>query len=346
MIEASGPISIAQYMGEANAHYYGTRDPLGAAGDFTTAPEISQMFGELAGLWLADMWLRSGQRGEPAYVELGPGRGTLARDALRALSQVRLEPPVHLVETSPTLRDAQSKLIYQARFHDDTDSLPDDQPLLIIANEFFDALPIRQIVKTPAGWRERVVIPRADAKGTAFTPAAGERPMDAAIPDHLRDAPEGSILESCPAAAAVALALSMRIVKQGGAALFIDYGYEGPALGDTLQALYKHQMTDPFDTVGECDLTAHVDFALLGRVALQTGARVFGTVDQGVFLTALGLNERARSLITASPHRADEIESARTRLSAADQMGSLFKVMAIVHPDWSVPEGFEGKEFL
>lgn len=343
-IRAGGPISIAQFMAQANAAYYGSRDPLGKDGDFITAPEISQMFGELLGLCLADLWLRHGQGQPPAYVELGPGRGTLARDALRAMAQARLTPDVHLVETSPSLRAKQAALIPQACFHDDIDSLHEDRPLFVIANEFFDALPIRQLEKTAQGWRERMVVPRAKAEGaveeSAFVPVAGDLPMDAAVPALFAAAPLGAILESSPASVSIARALSERIARQGGCALIIDYGYEGPALGDTLQALRAHRMTDPFADVGDSDLTAHVDFSALADAARAAGLRISGPVGQGAMLRALGIDARTAQLSRAQPQRADEIKTARNRLVEDSQMGTLFRAMAISHPVWPNPEGF------
>jgi SAM-dependent MidA family methyltransferase len=340
-IDAGGPISIAHFMAEANAHYYVTRDPLGAEGDFVTAPEISQMFGELIGLWLADMWMRSGRKAQPRYVELGPGRGTLAADALRAMARAELVPAVHFVETSPTLRERQRAAVPTAQFHDDFDSVPNDGVLLVVANEFFDALPVRQIVRTQEGWRERVVV-RDDTlpPGEHFVPGPGIRQMDAAVPAPLQNALMGAILESCPAGAAVALGVANRIARQGGTALFIDYGYEGPAFGDTLQAVRGHQMTDPFADVGESDLTAHVDFAMLANIGRQAAVRVAGPVGQGAFLTALGIDVRASLLAREAPERAEEVEAARARLTAPDQMGTLFKVLSYAHPDWATPEGF------
>lgn len=334
---AGGPMTLAQYMAQVNAHYYGTRDPLGAAGDFTTAPEISQMFGELIGLALADVWMRSGKTLPPHYVEFGPGRGTLAADALRAMKGARLTPDVHLVEISPTLRERQQGLIPHVHFHDDADSLPTDRPLLIVGNEFFDALPIQQAVKTAQGWRERMV---ALGEDRLFVPVAGQRPVDARIPPALRDAPEGSIHESAPVGAAIMMTIARRLMRQGGLALFIDYGYEGPALGDTLQAVRGHRFADPFADAGENDLTTHVDFTLIGNAARQEGLTVCGPVDQGAFLTRLGIGPRAQRLAATAPDRTEAVETARRRLVDADQMGTLFKVMALVHPDWPRPEGF------
>ena len=208
-------------MAEANAHYYATRDPLGAAGDFTTAPEISQMFGELIGLCLADAWARAG-RPEAAYVELGPGRGTLAADALRAMRSAGLAPEVHLVETSPVLRAAQAERLPQARWHDDLSTLPANRPLLIVANEFFDALPARQLIRGRGGWHERLV----GHDGTRFLPGAGPAVPASAVPHHLRAAPEGTILETSPASLATVRDLAQRLTAQGGAALIVEYGHD------------------------------------------------------------------------------------------------------------------------
>mgnify|MGYP006078074709 CR=1 FL=1 len=338
-IHAGGPISLANYMAQANSHYYATRNPLGAEGDFITAPEISQMFGELIGLCLADIWHRTGRAGAPYYVELGPGRGTLAKDALRAMEQARVAPKAHLVETSPALRAHQSAAVAHAKFHDDVESLPTDAPLLIVANEFFDALPIAQAVKAADGsWRELMVGLGAEGRGLA--PVIGERRVDARVPEALRDAPAGAIHESCPVGATIMLTLARRIARQGGAMIAIDYGYEGPALGDTLQAVRAHKYADPYADPGENDLTAHVDFTLLGNAARQEGLRVHTVVGQGEFLERLGLGARARTLCVTTPDRAQEIEQARRRLAAPDQMGRLFRVLGVTHPDWPTPEGF------
>lgn len=334
LITATGPISIAHYMAEANAHYYATRDPLGAAGDFVTAPEISQMFGELVGLWLADIWQRAGAPQGACFVELGPGRGTLARDALRAARRAGLALEVHFVETSPALKALQAAAHPGARWHDDLSSLPTDQPLLVVANEFLDALPVRQLVRTAAGWRERMV--GLDEKG-ALIPVAGTRPMDGVVPAGFKDAGEGAIVETSPAAATVVQEVAGRLAAQGGAALFIDYGYAQPQLGSTLQAVRAHRKVDVFAQAGEADLSALIDFATLAEVAERAGARWLGTNEQGPWLAALGIGARAGSLARAAPHATEAIEAATIRLTAPAEMGSLFKVMGLAAPGW--PDG-------
>jgi NADH dehydrogenase [ubiquinone] 1 alpha subcomplex assembly factor 7 len=332
---AAEEMSLANYMASCNATYYGTRDPLGADGDFTTAPEISQMFGELIGLWFADIWLRM-DKPQVHYVELGPGRGTLAKDALRAMNMVGLNPRVHLVETSLPLRLRQAENLHDPKFHHDLGSIPIDVPLFVVANEFFDALPMHQIVKRATGWYQRNV---------AFDDN-GARPVDGPlvpteiIPDHLIGAEPGSVIETSPASNRYLGSLAMRIVDQGGAALIIDYGYEGPALGDSFQALKKHAFSDPYTNFGDQDLTGHVDFATLAATAIMQGAKVQGPVGQGQFLNRLGLVERAAALTAVKPERADAIAAERDRLAGADAMGRLFKAMSISHPDWPAGDGF------
>ena len=334
-IALAGPMPVAQFMAAANAHYYATRDPLGTGGDFTTAPEISQMFGELVGLWGADLWDRAG-RADAAWVELGPGRGTLAVDAARAMAKAGLTPPVHLVETSPVLRAAQAERLAHATWHDAVATLPDDRPLLIVANEFFDSLPIRQLVRGAEGWRERLVA----CQDTLFLPIAGKPVPDDVIPTPLRDAAPGAVLEVSPAAVAIVRALARRLVAQGGALLIVDYGHEGPALGDTLQAVRGHGFANPYDAPGEQDLSAHVDFTTLAAAAQAEGAAVWGPVEQGEWLVRLGIDARAAALARATPDRADGIAADRMRLVNADAMGRLFKVMAIAAPGWPEPAGF------
>jgi SAM-dependent MidA family methyltransferase len=316
-------------MAEANAHYYASRDPLGAAGDFTTAPEISQMFGELVGLALADAWARAGQL-QAHYVELGPGRGTLAADALRAMAAAGLRPPVHLVETSPALRAAQAKRLPNARWHDDLSTLPEEGPLLVVANEFFDALPIHQWVRTENGWHE-LVVAWADGRFHRLPGPKRPAPFEAA---------PGTIVETSPASVSILRGLAQRLAAQGGVALVVDYGPERSGTGDTLQAVAAHQFADPWIAPGERDLTAHVDFEALAAAASAEGVQVLGPKGQGAWLSALGIDLRTSALAKAAPHRAGEFEAARERLVAPDRMGILFKVMALVAPGWPAPEGF------
>lgn len=336
LIANTGPISLMHYMGEANARYYASRDPLGSSGDFVTAPEISQMFGELIGLWLADMWSNAGRPVPVHYVELGPGRGTLASDALRVAKRFGLEPQVHLVETSPELKSLQLANLPQAQWHHDLSTVPQDGPILLVANEFLDALPVRQLVRTAQGWRERMVVP----DGERFMCIAGDRPMDAAVPEARRNAEPGTIIETCPGAAAVIDEVAGRLVQQGGAALFIDYGYDAVRYGSTLQAVRAHQKVDPFLDPGEADLTALVDFATLVPVAEAQGCRWLGTVPQGRWLQSLGIDARAAALAKSAPDKAETIESARHRLVSEEQMGALFKVMGLAAPGWPGGAGF------
>lgn len=334
LIRAHGPIPVSRYMGESNALYYASRDPLGAGGDFVTAPEISQMFGEMVGLWCADLWNRAG-RPDAAWVELGPGRGTLAADAARAMASQGFAPPVHLVEGSPSLRELQSRALGQIRFHDSIDTLPEDRPLLVIANEFLDALPICQLVKTPVGWRERMVA----LNGDEFVFSAGPNPMDEAVPESLRSLPHGTVIETCPAAAALVEALARRIDIQGGAALFIDYGHLETRTGETLQAIRAHNKLGVFDAPGEMDITAHVDFASLAEIARRE-ALAFDSTTQGGWLAAMGVDLRAEALAARAPDRAAEISAAHHRLVAPGEMGELFKVVAFTARDWPRAAGF------
>ena len=336
LIANTGPISLMHYMGEANARYYASRDPLGSAGDFVTAPEISQMFGELIGLWLADMWINAGREEPVHYVELGPGRGTLAKDAMRAASRYGLEPAVHFVEASTALKDIQLATVPHATWHHDLSTVPMYGPVLVVANEFLDALPVRQLVMTPDGWRERMVVP----EGERFACVAGSQPMDAAVPEPRRAAEIGTIVETCPGAAATIYEVAGRLVEQGGAALFIDYGHDAIRDGSTLQAVRAHLKADPFANPGEADLTAHVDFATLAPIAQSRGCRWLGTVPQGRWLRNLGIEARTRSLSEAAPHHAAALETARDRLIGEGQMGLLFKVMGLTAPNWPGGAGF------
>jgi SAM-dependent MidA family methyltransferase len=246
-----------------------------------------------------------------------------------------LDPEIHCVETSPVLRAEQARRLGNARFHADVTSLPEDQPLLVIANEFFDALPIHQLVKSADGWRER----RIACQDTLFLPVAGKRVPLEIIAEDLRDAPPGSILESSPASVAVMRAVAKRVAAQGGGALIIDYGYDGLSLGETLQAVKRHGPANPFEAPGEQDLTAHVDFATLASIALLAGARVHGPVSQSAFLGSLGIAERATALARANPAQGAALAEAHHRLASPAGMGSLFRAMALTAPGWPEPAG-------
>ena len=297
-------------MAACNTYYYATRDPLGARGDFTTAPEISQMYGEMVGACLADCWHRSGG-GDAVYAELGPGRGTLAADALRVIGDVEL----HLVETSPTLRDAQRLRFPNAVFCDTIAQLP-PRPLLLLANEFLDALPVRQWI----GDEQRLIGLVGDA--LAFTA-------------------NGMIVETSPARDAAVHSIASHLSDHGGVALIIDYGHATSAPGDTLQAVKAHHFADPLANPGEQDLTAHVDFEAVADSARAAGATVTSLATQGDWLKRLGIIERAKTLTRANPDRANDVASALTRLTDASAMGDLFKVIAIHSTDWPTPAGFE-----
>jgi len=338
LIGATGPISVAHYMAEANTHYYNRADPLGVAGDFITAPEISQMFGEMIGLWLADQWQRAGKPSPCHYLEFGPGRGTLASDALRAAGQFGFRPQVHLIEGSAQLRFEQRSRLPEAIWHDGLDSVPRQGPLLIVANEFLDALPVRQLVRAEHGWRERVVV----HNGERFLPVAGARPMDSAVPAAFGDSPPGTILETCPAASGMAFEIATRLKAQGGTALFIDYGYAAPQTGSTLQAVRAHQKVDPFVDPGLADLTAWVDFAQLKQIALAGDVDCLGPVGQGDWLIALGIAGRAAALARTEPTQAQALSAALGRLVSPDEMGALFKVLAYRGSGWPQGEGFGG----
>ena len=302
-------------MEACNTYYYATRDPLGAGGDFTTAPEMSQMFGELVGAALADCWRRAGGPADAIYVELGPGRGTLAADALRVLRAAGFAGEVHLVETSPMLRERQGERVPEAHWHDSVEELP-ARPLLLVANEFLDALPVRQHV----GAAERRV-----------TVAAGGLAFD-------RD---GDIVETSPARDEVVHAVATCLAAMGGVALFIDYGHDRSAAGDTLQAVRAHRSAPVFASPGEQDLTAHVDFEAVANAAHGAGADATSVVTQRDWLNRLGIGSRATALANCNPARADELAAAVQRLTGRDEMGELFKVIAIHSPDWPQPAGFE-----
>lgn len=353
LIEKTGPITVSQFMGAALGHpdhgYYMTRDPLGAKGDFTTAPEVSQMFGELVGLWLADCWMRQDTPSPFHLVELGPGRGTLMADTLRAMKSVpgmAAAAQVHFVETSPALRAEQEARVPDATWHERLADVPAG-PTFLIANEFFDALPVRQFVKTAQGWCERHVAlaegASADAPRFAFALPPVPLKDESVIPQAARGAPEGSIAELSPASTAIAQEIATRIADHGGAALIVDYGHAESAAGDTLQAMRSHEFADPLENPGEADITAHVDFEMIATAAKAGGCATFGPVEQGRFLAEIGIRARAEALAgKASPPQARDIATALQRLTAPDQMGSLFKVLGLLPAGAEPPAGFTG----
>ena len=327
-IRAEGAITVEAWMAACNAHYYATRDPLGAAGDFTTAPEISQMFGELVGACLADCWRRAGAPADAVYAELGPGRGTLAADALRVMGKAGFAGETHLVETSPALRQAQGERLAGTSWHEQIDDLP-PVPLLLAANEFLDALPIRQWV----GDEERRVA--LDGAKLVFADDARPSPPPNPPPSRGRE-----IREDSPAREKAVKALGQHLARHGGVALVIDYGHAHTAPGDTLQAVRGHRFADPLADPGEQDLTAHVDFEAIAHAAKTSGALVSGPVAQGEWLERLGIGQRAQSLIASHPDKRHDVEQAVDRLCGRDQMGELFKVMAIRSANWPEPAGF------
>lgn len=335
-IDREGPIPLGDYMAIANQHYYAFKNPLGEAGDFVTAPEISQMFGEIVGIWLADLWLRKGSPEQCHYVELGPGRGTLAHDALRSMRKFGCTPSVHFVENSPVLKARQAQLHPDAIWHDDIASLPEDGPLLIIANEFFDALPVEQFVATSGGWRRQMVA----RERSKFVPVPSSDAAEGQISRTASGFPDGTILERSPVSVEWTGNVANRLAKQGGALLIIDYGYAKPGTGSTLQAVKDHMPISPFDSPGGSDLTAHVDFHTLANVARTRLLVVHGPSQQGQWLKALGIDQRAAALVAATPKQGDAIRAAHHRLTHPDEMGCLFQVMAMTAIDWPEPEGF------
>ena len=348
LIRSEGPISVERYMELALAHpefgYYMNRDPFGASGDFTTAPEISQMFGELIGLWAAEVWAAMGAPNPVRLIEFGPGRGTLMSDALRAariVPEFRAALDVTLIETSPKLAEIQYETLAHCgapvAWQPSLAEAPEG-PAIFIANEFLDALPVRQYVMSGGRWRERTV--RLDPQGKLAFGVA--RDGEAAIPP---TGEEGDILEVNPTAHLLVYELSARLARQGGAALFIDYGHVYSGIADTLQALKDHRPVSALHETGEADITAHVDFAAMARAARAAGAAVFGPIEQGDFLGQLGLDTRAQALIERSPDRAEEFETARARLAGKGEgeMGSLFKAMAICNLGLPTPPGFDPK---
>ena len=350
-IAAAGPMPVAQYMalclGDPQHGYYTTRDPLGAHGDFTTAPEVSQMFGELIGLWMATVWKQMGAPENVRLVELGPGRGTLMADALRAAKVVPeflAAAVLHLVETSPVLQAQQEKTLaplnVSALWHTTLADVPGG-PSIIIANEFFDALPVQQAVKKADGWHMRTVAIGDDGALTFSHERTSLKTFECTLPARLRSAREDEIFEWRSDTAALELG---RHLREPGAALVIDYGHIESATGDTLQAVGRHSFADPLSTPGDVDLTAHVDFEWLADQVECMGATVHGPVTQAHFLAKLGIDARAKTLRKgATPSKAAEIDAALDRLTGHGRtgMGSLFKVIGFAHKSVGTLPGFE-----
>jgi NADH dehydrogenase [ubiquinone] 1 alpha subcomplex assembly factor 7 len=351
LIKTSGPLPVWRYMQLCLTHpehgYYISRDPLGREGDFITSPEVSQMFGELLGLWSASVWRSMGSPATLRLIELGPGRGTMMADALRAL---RVLPPmyqalsVHLVEINPVLREKQEAALSNIRtiqWHASLDEVPPG-PAIIFANEYFDVLPIHQMVKRDDGWRERVVDIDNNGQFMFGTTAQAVPRFEALLPPLVRAAPVGAIFEWRPDAEIMTIATRLR--DHGGAALIIDYGHVDSMVGDTFQALRGQRKADPLVAPGQSDVTAHVDFQALGNAAESIGARVHGPLDQATFLRRIGIEKRATNLkAVAPPDKAQGIETALARLTAggAAGMGALFKAIGLSAPAIGSLPGFE-----
>jgi NADH dehydrogenase [ubiquinone] 1 alpha subcomplex assembly factor 7 len=351
LIAVAGPMPVAEYMRLCLTHpqygYYLTRDSIGADGDFVTAPEISQMFGELIGLWMAAVWQQMGAPENVRIVELGPGRGTLMSDALRAAKIVKdfhAAIVLHLVEISPKLQELQRQRLQgfdmPMQWHAAFAELPGG-PCIIVANEFIDALPIHQAVKQADGWHERLVDIAADGN---LVMSAARDPLphfNATLPRELRQSPENSIYEWRPDT--IAIDIGSR-VRGDGAALIIDYGHAARGLGETLQAVAGHSFADPLRAPGRADLTAHLDFMALAQSAEVMGGRIHGPIAQRDFLRRLGIDKRASTLkASALPEKAAEIDQALSRLTASGPggMGELFKALAIADPKLGPLPGFE-----
>ena len=347
-IRAGGPLTVASYMAMAlhdpEGGYYARRGPIGAAGDFTTAPEISQVFGELIGLWCAELWERIGRPDPVILAELGPGRGVLMSDLLRAAGTVpefRRALHICLVEASPVLRAEQERRLRQAQpeWVRRIEELPDG-PLLMVANEFLDALPIRQFVRGDGGWSERMVA--LDPEDHLVFVDGPESSVASLLACGLSHCGAGTIVEICPAALALASALGSRLACQPGAALFIDYGYFQTASGPTLRGLQRHRPVCALAAPGTADLSAHVDFAAFAEAARAAGAEISGPITQGRFLTALGAGLRLAALSArAAPVQRRSLESGVRRLLDPGAMGELFKVVALVSPGLPSPAGFD-----
>lgn len=338
-IRAEGPLSVARYMQLALQHpdygYYVQGCPIGARGDFVTAPEISQMFGELIGLWCAQVWMQMGSPSAFTLLEMGPGRGTLMADALRATARV---PGFHkamqltLLESNATLREAQSEKLaaYAPHFLSDLDALP-AQPLLVVANEFFDALPIHQYRRTEKGWHEVLI----GLAGEALAFVLSDQPVLLPLPE------QPAFYEVCPAAITYVQQLAAHIAKHQGAALVIDYGYQSPSGHDTLQAVSGHTCADPLEGAGTRDLTAHVDFSALRLAAEKQGLTTSAVIGQGDFLRNLGIDIRARQLkMAGGVDESYQIDADLARLTDEKEMGALFKAFAFARAELQDLPGF------
>lgn len=336
LIKENGPISFAQYMAESNTRYYNSHDPIGERKDFVTAPEISQVFGELVGIWLTNLWQQAGRPDPIHFVELGPGRGTLAVDAIRVAAKFGLKPKIHLVEGSDSLKKIQLSNLPSAHHHIDVSNLPDDGPLLIVANEFFDALPVRQIIKNQNDWFERLV----GLEAGQLTFIMDTMPMNSAIPDCFKNANQGAILELNAASETIMTEISKRLATQGGAALVIDYGSFAQNVGSTVQAVKNHRKVNIFESPGAMDLTAHVNFSSLRRASEGQKCTILGTATQGDWLNRLGAKTRFDILKRETPKKSELLARQYHRLSDKDQMGTLFKVMGISGKGW--PENAPG----
>jgi SAM-dependent MidA family methyltransferase len=342
LIAAQGPISIAEFMTLAGGAYYASRDPFGRDGDFVTAPEISQVFGELLGLWCVQLWHDQGRPARKRLVELGPGRGTLMADALRTMKiapEFLEDLEIVLVEASPTLRALQEETLksHPIRWTDRFEPSLCDRPLFVLANEFFDALPIRQFVKTRRGWCERMVALSGDRLDFALSPVPAP---DSLVPANRADAPDGAVFEISESALSLAGEIARAVAQLGGGALIVDYGYDGIDFGETLQAVASQSFAGILDRPGESDLSAHVDFTSLASAAGQAGAAVFGPLSQAEFLDDIGIVQRFEQLATRNPRAAAELWPQLDRLVNPEQMGTLFKALAILPRAAPTPPGF------
>ena len=349
-IAQSGPLTVAEYMAEALYHrsggYYAAGDPLGRLGDFITAPEVSQMFGELVGFWILSTWIADGQKHPLTLIELGPGRGTMMSDMIRAFQSTNIDLnalDIHLVETNSDLRTMQDHALkgLSPTWHDDLSTLP-NQPWYLVANEFLDALPVHQIVWSRGAWRELVVIANKTGNGLAW----GVEKTPSPLANHISDHPpnqtvDGLVFEMSPAVESVVTAVAYQVATQGGGALFIDYGEERQGRGSSLQAIRGQKFVDPLIDPGFADLSCHVDFSLVSEAARRHGASVHGPVSQCQFLLEMGIEQRANTLMeNASEDQKVKIDEALHRLIGKEEMGTLFKVIALTSPGGITPAGF------